>query len=98
VARLAGEINGESREDRIHCLDLAEAPTPVHAVAAGGQLEQRLDMPTFDFSRHRHLLEFFSHKNRFILASRPQNDIIKRGERTKTKRNCGARLAAAAGG
>ena len=50
MARLVLKINGQPREDRIHRLDLAEAPASMHGEAALDQLQQRFDMLTADLS------------------------------------------------
>ncbi len=40
MARLALKVDGEPGENRVHCLDAPEPPTPMHAKAAIGQLYQ----------------------------------------------------------
>ena len=50
VPRLAGKINGEAREDRVHRLDAPEAPAPVGAAAALGQPRERFNMTALNLS------------------------------------------------
>jgi hypothetical protein len=53
VAGLAWKINREPRENGIHRFDAPEAPTFVHAEAAGRQLNQWFNMSPFDLARRR---------------------------------------------
>jgi transcription termination factor NusB len=90
VARFARKINREPREHRVHRLDAPEAPTAMRAAAAFGQLRQRFDVAAFNFSGGGEFFKFGFHNKIVILSSRIHHDSIKRGERTKTKTNCGA--------
>ena len=72
MPRLAGKINREPREHRVHRFDAAEAPAPVRAAAGLGQLGQGCNVLALDFSRRRQFFEFFFHK---FLISRPANRI-----------------------
>ena len=59
---LAGKINDESGEHRVHSLDATEAPAPVRTKAARGELDEGFNLTPLDFSCCRQLLEFFFHK------------------------------------
>jgi hypothetical protein len=61
VTRLVLKIDREARKNSVHRSDAAEAPTAMHAVAAGRQLHQRLDMAALDLSGRHHFLKFLSH-------------------------------------
>ncbi len=50
VPRLAGKINREAREHRVHRLDFSKTPTAVRAAAAFRQANQRFDVTAFNFS------------------------------------------------
>ena len=91
VPRLARKINREAREHRVHRLDFAEAPAAVRAAAALGQLRERFDMTAFNFAGGGEFFKFFFHNYKIvILSSRIHHVSIKRGERPKSKTNCGA--------
>ena len=67
----------------------------MRAAAALDQLRERFDVLSFDFSGGGEFFKFFFHNYKIvILSSRIHYGSIKRGERTKTKTNCGARFAA----
>jgi hypothetical protein len=63
VTRFVFKIDGESRKNSVHRPDAAEAPTAMHAKAAGRKLHQWLDVPTLNLPRHRHFLKFLSHNS-----------------------------------
>jgi hypothetical protein len=69
VPGLVGEIYREAGEDRVHGLDSTETPTPMHAKSAIGQLQEHIHLPALNFAGGHHLLKFFFHKDRFVLAS-----------------------------
>lgn len=50
MARFSGEIDGESRKNRVDCLDLSETPAPVKTTSALYQMCKWFNMFTFDFS------------------------------------------------
>jgi hypothetical protein len=41
----------------------------MHAKSAIGQLQEHIHLPAFNFAGGHHLLKFFFHKDRFVLAS-----------------------------
>ena len=59
---LLSKIDREAGKDGVHRLDPSEAPAPVHAKTAVGQLHQGFDVVPLQLARRRHFLEFFSHK------------------------------------
>ncbi|MGN6553401.1 MAG: hypothetical protein ACTHLW_06735, partial [Verrucomicrobiota bacterium] len=89
VPGLVWKIDREARENRVHGGDSPKAPTPVHAEAAGGQLNQGFDLASLYFPGRSQFFKFFSHKDQVSLASSKRTNDIKGVERSKTKRNCG---------
>ena len=63
MPRLVWEVNGQPRENRVHCLDFAEAPASVHGVAALHQLQQRFNVLTADLAGGNQFLQLFFHNS-----------------------------------
>ncbi len=61
VARFVREIDGEPAENRVHSGNFSEAPASMHAIAAGGELNERLQLLAADFSSAQQFFKLFSH-------------------------------------
>jgi hypothetical protein len=63
VAGLVREIDGESSKNGVDSFDASKTPASVHAKAAVGELDQRLDVVALQLTGCGHFLEFFSHRS-----------------------------------
>ena len=61
VTRLVLRINREAGKNGVHSPDDAKSPASVHAKAAIGELDQRLNMVALQLACGSHFLKFFSH-------------------------------------
>lgn len=61
VSGLVGEIDGEAGKNSIDSFYAAKSPASMHAKAASGELDQRINMMALQLPCGGHFLEFFSH-------------------------------------
>jgi hypothetical protein len=61
MAGLIREIDREAGENGIDGFDASKTPASVHAKAAVGELDQRLDVVALQLAGCGHFLKFFSH-------------------------------------